>query len=732
MLDNIGHPQNPAENQIQHLIKLYNQGKLGEVFEQTSTLTKQYPNSLVLWNLLGASAAQTGKLDKAVDAFKKAISIKPDYADAYNNLGNALKEQGKLKEAIEAYNKVLSIKPDTEAYYNMGNALKEQDKLEEAIEAYTKEISLKPDNSRAYNNMGNALQEQGNLEEAIKAYNKALTIKPDYTEAYYNMGNVLHKQGKPDKAIEAYNKALSFNPDYTEAYYSMGNVLTGVTFNKPSREIHKTIVSLLDRKTYVKPKDIVSAAISLLKFEPSLQKYLQLADNEVIESPEDMMSELSELSLLVKLMSVCPIPDLGFEKLFRKLRASLLLSISDVTSSPELLNFQSALALQCFTNEYIYSHTEEEEKILQSLEANLKKIFKNNEQPDPQIILALASYKSLNHYEWSKSLLVNDKIKDVFTRQVVEPNREAKLKSALPILDNITDEVSSKVRDQYEESPYPRWVNTGFSSKPMSISNVVSGIKLKLPDYKITEVEKPEILVAGCGTGQHSIRNATRFKDSKVLAIDLSLSSLSYAKRKTEELGVENIEYMQADILDLRKLGKKFDIVESVGVLHHMDNPAEGWKILTDCLKPGGLMKIGLYSELARQHIVEIRKEISNEGIGSSDDEMKSFRDTIIVSEKDHHKRILNFIDFFSLSELKDLLFHVQEHRFTIPQIQDCLFQFGLKFCGFETNKEILSHFNKSNAGIGNSYNLEKWQAYEEANPKTFAGMYQFWCQKVD
>ena len=121
MLDNIGHPQNPAENQIQHLIKLYNQGKLGEVCEQTSILTKQYPNSLVLWNLLGASAAQTGKLDTAIDAFKKAISIKPDYADAYNNLGNALQEQGKLEEAIEAYNKALSLKPDyAEAYNNMG------------------------------------------------------------------------------------------------------------------------------------------------------------------------------------------------------------------------------------------------------------------------------------------------------------------------------------------------------------------------------------------------------------------------------------------------------------------------------------------------------------------------------------------------------------------------------------------------------------------------------------
>ena len=87
---------------------------------------------------------------------------------------------------------------------------------------------------------------------------------------------------------------------------------------------------------------------------------------------------------------------------------------------------------------------------------------------------------------------------------------------------------------------------------------------------------------------------------------------------------------MQADILDLGKFNKQFDIIESLGVLHHMDNPIQGWKVLTDCLKPGGLMKIGLYSELARQHIVEIREEIRQKGIGSSNAEMRTFRETII------------------------------------------------------------------------------------------------------
>ena len=111
-------------------------------------------------------------------------------------------------------------------------------------------------------------------------------------------------------------------------------------------------------------------------------------------------------------------------------------------------------------------------------------------------------------------------------------------------------------------------------------------------------------LTGSIGTGKST--TAAMFKSSKVLAIDLSLSSLAYAKRKTEELAINNIEYMQADILDLGKLNKQFDIIESSGVLHHMDNPIKGWKVLTDCLTAGGLMRIGLYSELARKNIVKI------------------------------------------------------------------------------------------------------------------------------
>ena len=80
---------------------------------------------------------------------------------------------------------------------------------------------------------------------------------------------------------------------------------------------------------------------------------------------------------------------------------------------------------------------------------------------------------------------------------------------------------------------------------------------------------------------------------------------------------------------------------------------------------------------------------------------------------------------------MKDLLFHVQEHRFTIPQIKDCLLELGLKFCGFEYG-QLVSNFMETNKAKDDLYDLDKWQEYEEANPRSFGGMYQFWCQKID
>ena len=189
--------QDPTQDQLQSLINLYTQGLFHKALTQGSQLLKEFPNSINLYNIIGTTNKSLGKLEEAIDAYNKAILLKPDFAEAHYNIGNTLKKQGKLEEATEAFRKALDIKPDyAEVYINMGNALQGQGKLDEAIKAYNKVISLKPNFAEAYNNIGVALKDQGKLDEAIEAYNKCLSLKPDYAEAWLNGADALEKWNK--------------------------------------------------------------------------------------------------------------------------------------------------------------------------------------------------------------------------------------------------------------------------------------------------------------------------------------------------------------------------------------------------------------------------------------------------------------------------------------------------------------------------------------------------------
>ena len=690
------------------------------------------PQIKQIWDLVLGLKAEAREYSDAILLLIKMIEIDPNHKKSFLLLAAYNQKADDSALAVKSFEKVLEVRPDLgSVHLNLGIALIKHGDANKAIAHLKKALATKPDDAEAYYNMGNALKAQGKLDEAIEYYNKALTIKPIYVEAYSNMGLTFKDQGKLVEALDAYSKALAIKPDNAEAYYNIGLALKGVKFQGPSRRLQKLIGSLLNQNNSVRPRDVAPAAISLLKFEPNLQKNLQEATiDKTGQSLQRTVLELSDLPLLLKLMSVCPLTDLDLEALLKKIRAMILLALPSFKSTSGLLEFQTVLALQCFTNEYIYGRNPEEEKALVALETSVEVMLAKGQKPSPKAILCLASYRALKDYKWCELLTDSSEIHHVFVRQIKEPNIEAGLKSSMRVLGKITDEISTKVQAQYEDNPYPRWVNLGLPIYSKPISSIVKKSKIKLFDNGICGVKTPDILVAGCGTGQHSIGTAARFKGSKVLAIDLSLSSLAYAKRKTEELGVKNIEYMQADILELMKLNKQFDIVESVGVLHHMDNPMAGWKVLVDCLRDGGLMKIGLYSELARQSVEAMRLEISQSGVGSDDAEMKSLREKIIFSNDEQHKLLMSWSDFYSLSELRDLLFHVQEHRFTIPHLKQCLEELGLKFCGFE-DAPVVQNFRLSNIGTNDPFNLDKWQIYEESNPSSFAGMYQFWCQKV-
>ena len=540
-----------------------------------------------------------------------------------------------------------------------------------------------------------------------------------------------------------------------DAYHSMQNTLASIEFSKPMPDLPEFVCRLLEEEKFNRPDDVSTAIISLLRFDPIIKDvFSKIAAGKLLGSLQEIIADLSNVPLLLKLMVVSPLPDLEFENILKDIRSAILLSITDIKPNPETLKFQIALSLHCFTNEYLYDQTNEEIKALKELETLIEKklmICADRWPPsstdltigDQTILACLASYKPLYEYSWLQLQSVPVELETLHRRQILEPEKERQLRSTIPILQEIKDKVSCKVREQYEQNPYPRWVNSPsplyyfshFPFKFKSVSEMITQQDIRIW-YHGKEIVNPQILITGCGTGRQSIGTATAFKNCDVLAIDLSLNGLTYAKRKTEELGITNIDYMQADILDLRELNRKFDIIESIGVLHHMDDPMKGWKVLTDCLNTGGLMRIGLYSELGRRDIPKIRDEINQSTVWekqSYHDAIRSFRKTIISSEEEHHKQILDHnTSFYSMSMLRDLLFHVQEHRFTIPQIEASLSSLGLMFCGFEDGFTVQQFRESIDIYDNDLYELEKWALFEKEHPEWFPGIYQFWCQKVE
>jgi tetratricopeptide (TPR) repeat protein len=721
----------PSQQQLSSMLELYQNGRFSDAEKLAVHITQDFPKHQFAWKVLGAVLGETGRKSEAVDANQTAVALSPQDAAAHSNLGITLQELGRLDEAEASYNQAIALKADfAEAHSNLGNTLKELGRLDEAEASYNQAIALKPDYAEAHSNLGNTLKELGRLDEAEASYNEAIALKPDYAEAHSNLGNTLKELGRLDEAVASYAQAIASKPDLAEAHVNLGIAIKNVKFNSSQPKLYPSLIQMLNSGNFTRPNNVASSILSLLKHDPLIKNLLvkknfTMSLNEVTS----IIGSLDKLPLLHHLMRLCPLPELQFEKLFVAMRSLLLKNLDKIDVSPEIIYFLSTLSIHCFTNEYIYIESDAETHLIGELQANISQIVSQSEQPEAIKVLCLASYRPLHQYDWCQKLESLDNLEEVKKRLIEEPLLEKMIAQNIPVLEEISDDVSLKVREQYEENPYPRWVKLGIPVKAKSIATVCDEFKLQLHSENIKNITAPFILIAGCGTGQHSIGTASRFSNCHVTAVDLSLASLAYAKRKSNELKITNLDYLQTDILHLHQMDKEFDIIESAGVLHHMDEPMAGWRVLADLLKPDGLMKIGLYSELARQDIVEIRKEISALNIRISKDDIKKFRQSLAESHDKNYQRLIESSDFFSLSTLRDLIFHVQEHRFTLPQIKNCLDELGLKFCGFE-NKGVISNFRELHRNEADIYDLELWHQFEERNPQAFAGMYQFWCQK--
>ncbi len=198
----------------------------GDIVTLYQTTIDKNPNCWLAYNNLGVQFDQTNRPQEALDDYRQALQLKPDYAEAHFNLANALGRAGQPAEAIEHYRQALHYRPNyAEAHNNLGVSFLGAGQTQEALEHFQRALQSRPDYAKAHHNLGNALIALNQPQEALQQFEQALRLEPDDAEAQYNLGFLLAQSGRLQEAIEHYQRALHFKPDYVQAHNNLGILL---------------------------------------------------------------------------------------------------------------------------------------------------------------------------------------------------------------------------------------------------------------------------------------------------------------------------------------------------------------------------------------------------------------------------------------------------------------------------------------------------------------------------
>ncbi len=545
---------------------------------------------------------------------------------------------------------------------------------------------------------------------------------------YLEIGDSYYQKNDIDSAIKNYYSALKIDSTNPKVLLNIYIKFSSTQFLNTNDKLMKEIClfflnqqnichrygfdNFLRFTLYSKNKDFIE--------NYKLNKHYKF-NNKLISILNDKILQL--------ILKRCLVVDSDLEEFLTQIRKNLLEIYTSRTNDiiKRIYKFLICFAEQCFFNEYIFKLTKKEEKLLLKVEKELSKKKKIDEY-DLLLISLYKPIKSLNFLNnklgiyQSKSKDFNDYLKFTFRDSEYENN----LANEIREISKINNKKSLIVKHQYEENPFPRWRTTNLPDKTDLKDFIYKKTKNNFIDY---DRKKKKILIAGCGTGQQ-ILNYSGINDVDICAVDISKTSLGYAKRMTDQYKIQNIKYFQTDLLNIDLLKKSFDMIVCTGVLHHMEKPFEGLKSLCKVLKPNGFLKLGLYSTIGRSSIKELRSDIERLDLDFNKKNMSRIREIISNSENNEIKNLSKFTDFYSTSGFRDLIFNRIEHTFNLIEIKNEIFKHNLKFLGFEVISNYLQMFKVYYPDYNSELNLMYWNDFEINFPKTFVSMYNFWVSK--
>lgn len=638
-----------------------------------------------------------------------------------------------------------------------GLAMHQAGNLEGAKRVYLGRLSREANDVDALHLLGVVSHQEGCHLDAVALIERSLALRPGSAVALSNLASAQKAAGFIDASLSSALTAVQMS---SEPMTRSGFVecVRDVRFGAPMPGMSEALISALE-EPWGRPESLAAAVVSMLRQDPNIKDGVErsLAKWPVLLGDDELWGaginpRIPEDPLLLALLGVCAVVDLGLERWLISLRAGLARRASDRFRPIRLMDAKAtrlaaALGRQCFINERIWMASSDE--LAQSMQA-LGRIElglerdSNIEELDVCIVgcyggLGLNVTKETTHHE---HLGVHDahrlldrswtpEVRALLRQQVEEPAIERAIGTEMPIIGAIEDEVSKDVRAQYESNPYPRWVRVRMEP---SMLHVGAQLVTEHPALASMAQGTAEVLIAGCGTGRHALEMAMRYPKDAFLGIDLSTASLAYAERRRREMDVGNIAHVQADILSLRGWDRRFDLIESVGVLHHMRDPLEGGLVLHALLKKGGAMKIGLYSAAARSVVEQAREFAKAHGFGTQIEDIRACRQALMDDPSERFKPLLGLKDFYGASEFRDLVFHGHEKLFDIQAVNGMLDEMGMSFAGFvlppRVRATFCEYFKCQGAADPAWLDLKKWNDFEVDHPDSFIGMYQFYAFK--
>lgn len=264
-----------------------------------------------------------------------------------------------------------------------------------------------------------------------------------------------------------------------------------------------------------------------------------------------------------------------------------------------------------------------------------------------------------------------------------------------------SDNYLTKVREQYENYPYPKRdplveKSTVFVTTTEHIGNISHYCFSGKRDLR----EGARCLVAGGGTGDAAIFLAEQLRDTKgeVVYVDLSLASMDIARERAKIKGLTNITWHQQSLLDLPDMDiGHFDYINCCGVLHHLENPSAGLNALKSMLTDDGAMAIMVYAKYGRTAIYQMQElmRLINKGENNLQQCVDNTHLTLAELpesnwyKRDEHKW-KNDLDDLGDIEIYDLFLHSQDRAYTVLEVyqwlNDCKLNM-VSFTGFSGTK---------------------------------------------